>query len=169
MMERRDYELRRELRKVVRKARELEGFRCTATDYIMGKTATNEEILFLMRAHEKIRAMNSNLQDESGESLSIPAILGKRAQLDVLEDLEPSPGFLKTLTNELSMLEPEDEEPREDMLSDPSELLRRLSREAAEYEEANAEEDASVGDSSMHGPNVPKQQTLSPSKFMNGK
>ena len=75
--ERRDDEMRRELRKLVQKMRELEGFRCTATDYIMGKTATNEEVLFLMRAHEKIRAMNSNLPDESSESISIPAILAK--------------------------------------------------------------------------------------------
>ena len=79
VMEKRDEELRLELRKAVRKSRELEGFRCTATDYIMGKTATNEEVLFLMRAHEKIRSMNSNLQDESGESISIPAIIGRQA------------------------------------------------------------------------------------------
>ena len=146
MLERRDEELRKELQKALRKARELEGFRCTATDYIMGKTATNEEVLFLMRAHEKIRGMNSNLQDESSESISIPAIIGRQAQLDVLEEIEPSPSFLKTLTNELIMLEPEDEGPREDLMTSATELLRRLSREVVETEEANAEDETSFGD-----------------------
>ena len=158
--ERRDDEMRRELKKLMRKTRELEGFRCTATDYIMGKTATNEEVLFLMRAHEKIRAMNSNLPDESSESISIPAIMARQAQLDVLEEMEPSPSFLKTLTNELIMLEPEDEGPREELLAPARELLRRRPSRAPEVvvdeaDEANAEEEASFGDSSIQAPNMP--------------
>ena len=156
--ERRDDEMRRELKKLMRKTRELEGFRCTATDYIMGKTATNEEVLFLMRAHEKIRAMNSNLPDESSESISIPAIMARQAQLDVLEEMEPSPSFLKTLTNELIMLEAEDEGPREELLAPAYELLSRRRSRPPEIvaDEANAEEEASFGDSGIKAPKMPQ-------------
>ena len=63
------------------------------------------------------------------------------------------------------MLEPEDEGPREDLLTSASELLRRLSRDVVEAEEANAEDETSFGDSNIQGPNVPKQQSISPSKY----
>lgn len=92
-----------------RKIQEQDAFRLTATDFIMTKATTQEEILFLVRANERISAFQENDFPEDQEKFEDGGFITQKRHYEILDDYEPAPSFLKTLTNEILYLEMNEE------------------------------------------------------------
>jgi hypothetical protein len=87
------------------KIKELDAFRLTATDYVMTKATSQEEVLFLVRANERISAYQENDLPEDDEKFEDGGFITKNRHYEILNDYEPAPSFLKTLTNEILYLD----------------------------------------------------------------
>lgn len=87
------------------KIKELDAFRLTATDFVMTKATSQEEILFLVRANERISAFQERDLVESEEKFEDGGFITKKRHYEILNDYEPAPSFLKTLTNEILYLD----------------------------------------------------------------
>lgn len=96
--------------KLKTKVRELEAFRLTATDFVMTKATSQEEILFLVRANERISAFQEKDMIEGDEKFEDGGFITKQRHYEILDDYEPAPAFLKAMTNEILYLEQQDEE-----------------------------------------------------------
>lgn len=93
------------IQKLQNRVRELDAFRLTATDFVMTKATSQEEVLFLVRANERISAFQEKdlLQDD--EKFEDGGFITKRRHYEILDDYEPAPAFLKAMTNEILYLD----------------------------------------------------------------
>lgn len=92
------------------KLKELDSFRLTATDYIMTKATTQEEVLFLVRANERISSFQEKDLAVGEEKFEDGGFITNRRHYEILDDYEPAPAFIKTLTNEILYLDSTGEE-----------------------------------------------------------
>lgn len=92
------------------KIKELDAFRLTATDFVMTKATSQEEILFLVRANERISAFQEKDMAEGDEKFEDGGFITKNRHYEILNDYEPAPSFLKALTNEILYLDSNDDE-----------------------------------------------------------
>lgn len=92
------------------KVKELDAFRLTATDYVMTKATSQEEVLFLVRANERISAFQEKDLLEEDEKYEDGGFITKKRHYEILDDYEPAPAFLKALTNEILYLDQTDPE-----------------------------------------------------------
>lgn len=91
--------------------KEYDAFRLTTTDFIMTKATSQEEVLFLVRANERINAFQEKDLLETDEKFEDGGFITNRRHYEILDDYEPAPSFLKALTNEILYLEqPEGDE-----------------------------------------------------------
>ncbi|CAI2364415.1 unnamed protein product [Moneuplotes crassus] len=97
--------------------KELDAFRLTTTDHIMTKATTQEEILFLIRANERIRAFQDNDFMDTEEKFEDGGFITNKRHYEILDDYEPAPSFLKALTNEILYLEEEEDDLMNDSYS----------------------------------------------------
>jgi hypothetical protein len=99
--------------------KEFDAFRLTATDFIMTKATSQEEILFLVRANERINAFQEKDLLETDEKFEDGGFITNRRHYEILDDYEPAPSFLKALTNEILYLDqPESDELLHDSYGD---------------------------------------------------
>jgi hypothetical protein len=96
--------------KLKSKVKELDAFRLTTTDFVMTKATSQEEILFLVRANERISAFQEKDLIEDDEKFEDGGFITKQRHYEVLDDYEPAPSFLKALTNEILYLDHPEEE-----------------------------------------------------------
>lgn len=87
------------------KLRELDSFRLTATDYIMTKATSQEELLFLVRANERISTFQEKDKIVGEDKFEDGGFITNRRHYEILDDYEPAPAFIKTLTNEILYLD----------------------------------------------------------------
>ena len=87
----------------------MDAFRLTATDFVMTKATSQEEILFLVRANERISLFQERDCIEGDEKFEDGGFITKRRHYEVLNDYEPAPSFMKALTNEILYLDSPDD------------------------------------------------------------
>lgn len=103
--DRKDQHSKQLIDKLKKRVKELDAFRLTTTDYVMTKATSQEEILFLVRANERISAFQEKDLLEGDEKFEDGGFITRKRHYEVLDDYEPAPSFLKTLTNEILYLE----------------------------------------------------------------
>lgn len=98
------------IERLKQKVKELDAFKLTATDFIMTKATSQEEILFLVRANERISAFQERDLIEGDEKFEDGGFITKKRHYEILDDYEPAPSFLKSLTNEILYMESNDDQ-----------------------------------------------------------
>ena len=76
----------------------------------MTKATAQEEILFLVRANERISAFQEKDFGEGEDKFEDGGFITKKRHYEILDDYEPAPSFLKSLTNEVLYSESNGEE-----------------------------------------------------------
>jgi len=107
--ERKEMRTRDIIESLQKKVKELDAFRLTATDFVMTKATSQEEILFLVRANERISLFQERDCIEGDEKFEDGGFITKRRHYEVLNDYEPAPSFMKALTNEILYLDSPDD------------------------------------------------------------
>ena len=103
--EKREQQAKLLIDKLKKKVKELDAFRLTATDFVMTKATSQEEILFLVRANERISTFQEKDMLEGEEKFEDGGFITQKRHYEILDDYEPAPSFLKTLTNEILYLD----------------------------------------------------------------
>lgn len=87
----------------------------------MTRATTQEEILFLVRANERISAFQ---EQETGEDkFEDGGFITSKRHYEILDDYEPAPSFMKTLTNEILYLDSGEEDSVLDLQATTEELM----------------------------------------------
>ena len=98
------------IEKLKNKVKELEAFKLTTTDSIMTKATSQEEVLFLVRANERINAFQEKDLLETDEKFEDGGFITTKRHYEILDDYEPAPSFLKSITNEILYLDHEEDD-----------------------------------------------------------
>lgn len=121
------------IEKLQTRVKELDAFRLTTTDHIMGKATSQEEVLFLVRANERISAFQDKDLLDTDEKFEDGGFISNKRHYEILDDYEPAPSFLKALTNEILYLEEEDEDLIDESYS--KQLFSESNIPSTDYEE----------------------------------
>lgn len=76
----------------------------------MTKATSQEEVLFLVRANERISAFQEKDLLDTEEKFEDGGFITNKRHYEILDDYEPAPSFLKALTNEILYLDHEEDE-----------------------------------------------------------
>lgn len=119
--------------KLQNRIRELDAFRLTTTDHIMTKATSQEEVLFLVRANERISAFQEKDLLDTEEKFEDGGFITNKRHYEILDDYEPAPSFLKAITNEILYLEEEEDEILDDSYS--KRLFSESNLHSTDYDE----------------------------------
>ena len=88
-----------------KKIKELDAFRVTTSNFIMNNSTKHEEVLFLIRASEQMKNLQDQEDIESFSCFDYGGFITNKRHYEILNDYEPPPSFMKTLTNEVIYLD----------------------------------------------------------------